>query len=64
MKIKTVGDLIEALQKYPLDEPIYVRDLANPDSYPVLGVSPYDADEERNPDWALAVEYDTYPYMR
>lgn len=47
------------LSTFPADEPIFARDLTNGDGYPVLGVAPYDDDEPRGPNWALAVEFDS-----
>ena len=54
-----VGQLIELLQRFPEDETIYVRDLANGDVFHVLNVAPYDEDEEWGTNWALTVEYDS-----
>lgn len=55
----TVQELIDVLSTFPADEPIFARDLTNGDGYPVLGVAPYDDDEPRGPNWALAVEFDS-----
>jgi len=55
----TVRELIEILQTYPGDEPIYARDLANPDGHEIVGVAPFDLDVPRGEHWTLAVEFDT-----
>lgn len=107
-----VKELIKALDIYPDDEPVYIRDLEHPDSallnayrintigavilsndgskvytvndlrgfaeflhkdarvfvetehgiFPAKQVQPYDAEEERNEHWALAVECDSLDY--
>ena len=115
MELMTVGELIGLLRKWPGDELLWGRDLANGDAWPlemprvakgdngkyvqlrwrgesaeftvthwimalehcdpdwpvvmvnlhtlrrdsVVDVAPYDADEERNPYWYLAIEVDS-----
>lgn len=55
----TVAELIRELEKYPGDEPIFARDLANCNSLEIMRVAPYDDDEERGENWALAIEFDS-----